>query len=313
MNINLELYNVFYYVAKNGSITRAAYELSISQPAISKTIKTLEEQINTPLFVRKRDGVSLTEAGETIYNKIKNAMELIDSAEEDIKSLTNLESGSINIGASKTIINEYLMPYIKQFHEDYPNISIRIFTDKPTELIKKANTGVVDIIFTNMPYSFPDSFETIKVMDLHDCLVASEKFEYLKNKKIKINDLENLPLLILTKGTITRTRLDDYCIEKNINIHPEMEFGSNSLVKEFTLAGFGIGMLTREHVKKELETNELFELDIDLPLKEKYLGLTIDKLLRLPSERLSAFFKVSTSSKLFWILKLSLRNKSKNV
>ena len=119
MNINLELYKVFYYVAKNESITRAANELSISQPAISKSIKTLEEQINTPLFIRKRDGVSLTEAGESIYNKIKEAIELIDSAEDDIKSLTNLESGSINIGASKTIIHEYLMPHIKKFHKEY--------------------------------------------------------------------------------------------------------------------------------------------------------------------------------------------------
>ena len=96
MNINLELYKVFYYVAKNESISRAANELSISQPAISKSIKTLEKQINTPLFIRKRDGVELTEAGETIFNKIKEAMELIDLAEQDIKSLTNeYENGYI--------------------------------------------------------------------------------------------------------------------------------------------------------------------------------------------------------------------------
>ena len=276
MNINLELYKVFYYVAKNESITRAANELSISQPAISKSIKTLEEQINTPLFIRKRDGVSLTEAGEAIYNKIKEAIELIDSAEDDIKSLTNLEAGSINIGASKTIIHEYLMPYIKEFHKEYPNINIRIFTDKTSELIKKAKMGLVDVIFTNMPYNFPNDFESIKIMDLHDCLVANENYNYLKGKKITKKDLEKLPLLVLTKGATTRIRLDDYCVENNITIHPEMEFGSNTLIKEFTEAGFGIGMLTKEHVKKELESNELFELDIELPLKEKYLGLVVD-------------------------------------
>ena len=276
MNINLELYKTFYYVAKNESITRAASELLISQPAISKAIKTLEEQLNTPLFIRKRDGVKLTEAGETIYNKIKGAMELIDSAEEDIKSLTNLDSGSINIGASKTIIHEYLMPYIKKFHKDYPNINIRIFTDKTSDLIKKAKMGLVDVIFTNMPYDFPYEFECIKVMDLHDCLVANKDYDYLKGKKITKKELENLPLLVLTKGAITRMRLDDYCIENNITIHPEMEFGSNSLIKEFTMAGFGIGMLTKEHVKKELESSELFELDIELPLKEKYLAMVLD-------------------------------------
>ena len=244
MNINLELYKVFYYVAKNESITRAANELSISQPAISKSIKTLEEQINTQLFIRKRDGVSLTETGNTIYKKIKEAMELINSAENDLKSLTNLEYGTINIGASKTIIHEFLMPYIKSFHKDYPNISIRIFTDKTSDLIKKSKMGLIDVIFTNMPFNLPSEFESINVMNLHDCFVANQNFNYLKNKVIDKDSFQKLPLLILTKGAINRIRLDDYCAINNMIIKPEMEFGSNTLIKEFTMAGFGIGMLT---------------------------------------------------------------------
>lgn len=276
MNINLDLYKVFYCVAKNESITRAANELSISQPAISKSIKTLEEQINTPLFIRKRDGVELTEVGKTIFNKIKAALELFNSAEDDIKSLTNLEKGSINIGASKTIIHEFLMPYIKMFHNEFPNIKIRIFTDSTSELIKKTKMGLIDVIFTNMPYSFPNTFELIKLMDLHDCLIANDNFIHLKDKIIDKKELEKLPLLVLSKGTITRIRLDDFCVENNITIHPEMEFSSNTLIKDFTLAGFGIGMLTKEHAREELESEKLFELKFNLPLKEKYLGMVYD-------------------------------------
>ena len=122
MNINLELYKTFYYVAKNGSISRAANELLISQPAISKSIKTLEEQLSIQLFIRKKDGVTLTEAGSALYKKIHDAMSLIWSAENDLEILTNQESGTINIGASKTIIHEYLMPYIKSFHQKFPNL-----------------------------------------------------------------------------------------------------------------------------------------------------------------------------------------------
>ena len=155
MNINLELYKTFYYVAKNESISRAANELLISQPAISKAIKTLEDQLNTNLFIRKRDGVELTEAGETIYKKIKDAMDLIGSAESDLKTLTNMESGTINIGASKTIIHEFLMPYIKSFHKAHPNINIKIHTDKTSDIIKKAKMGIIDVIFTNLPYTLP--------------------------------------------------------------------------------------------------------------------------------------------------------------
>lgn len=273
MNINLELYKVFYYVAKNKSISRAANELLISQPAISKSIKTLEDQINTSLFIRKRDGVELTEAGESIYNKVKQALELIDSAEKNISSLTNLETGSINIGASKTILHEFLMPYIKKFHLEYPKINIRIFTDKTVDLIKKAKIGLIDVIFTNLPFNLPIEFEQFKLMDLHDCLVANSSFSEYKDKMLNINDIEKLPLLILTKGATTRIRFDDFCMENNINIKPAMEFGSNTLIKEFTEAGFGIGLLTEEHIKKELESGRLFKINIDLTLKEKYLGM----------------------------------------
>lgn len=273
MNINLELYKVFYYVAKNESISRAANELSISQPAISKSIKSLEEQINTNLFTRKRDGVELTEAGETIFKKIKDAMDLIYSAENDLEVLTSMESGIINIGASKTILHEFLMPYIKDFHKKYPKINIRIFTDKTSDLIRKSKMGLIDVIFTNLPIALPTEFEEFKLMDLHDCFAVNKNYDYLLNRKIKKEDLEKLPLLVLTKGATTRIRLDDYCFDNNIEIHPEMEFGSNTLIKEFTEAGFGIGMLTEEHIKKELENGELFKLNIELPLKEKYLGM----------------------------------------
>ena len=298
MNINLELYKVFYYVAKNESITRAANELSISQPAISKSIKTLEEQINTQLFIRKRDGVSLTETGNTIYKKIKEAMELINSAENDLKSLTNLEYGTINIGASKTIIHEFLMPYIKSFHKDYPNISIRIFTDKTSDLIKKSKMGLIDVIFTNMPFNLPSEFESINVMNLHDCFVANQNFSDLKNKVIDKDSFQKLPLLVLTKGAINIIRLDDYCSINNMTINPEMEFGSNTLIKEFTMAGFGIGMLTEEHVKEEINNGELFKLNINFKLKDKYLGLVYNKdNLNLVSKRFIKYIKKNTVDK----------------
>ena len=273
MNINLELYKTFYYVAKNENISRASNELLISQPAVSKSIKTLEDQLNTKLFIRKRDGMELTETGVALYKKIKNAMELISSAENDLEVITSMDSGIINIGASKTILHEFLMSYIKDFHEKYPKINIRIFTDKISDLITKSKMGIVDVIFTNMPYSIPNNFDSIKLMTLHDCLACNSSFENLLNKKLNKKDLSKLPLLVITKGTTTRIRLDDYCAENNIEIHPQMEFGSNTLIKEFTEAGFGIGLLTEEHIKKELENGELFKLNLELPLKEKYLAM----------------------------------------
>ncbi|MBR2712720.1 MAG: LysR family transcriptional regulator [Bacilli bacterium] len=277
MNINLELYKTFYYVAKNKNISRAANELLISQPAISKSIKTLEEQLNTSLFIRKRDGMELTEAGEALYKKVKDAMELISSAENDLEVITSMESGAINIGASRAIIQNFLMPYIKEFHKKYPKINVRIFPEKTSELVDKSKKGIIDVIFTNMPYNLPNNFDSIRLFPLHDCLAASSAFDYLKNKKISKKELSKLPLLLLTRGATTRMRFDDYCSENNIIVHPEMEFGSNTLIKEFTEAGFGIGLFTSEHIKKELESGDLFKLKLEVPLKETYLGMIWNK------------------------------------
>lgn len=272
MNISLDLYKVFYFVAKNKNITKAAQELMISQPAVSKSIKTLENELNSKLFERTNNGVELTEVGNLIYKKIENAISLIESAENDIKSVLNMEMGTLRIGASKVIIDEFLMPYIIKFKNKYPKIDIKILTDN-TNLLEEYELGLVDIIFTNMPAVIPDKCKFVKLITLNNCFVANETYNEYKNKKLKPMDLEALPLLLLNKGTVNRTRIEEYCSNKNIQINPKMEFGSNSLIKEFTLNGFGVGMLDEEHIKEELESGKLFKLDINISLTEKYLGM----------------------------------------
>lgn len=272
MNINLDLYKVFYCVAKNKSITRASQELMISQPAVSKSVKILEDSMNSKLFNRTNKGVELTKLGELIYGKVENALALIESAEKDVQAVLNMDFGTLRIGASKVIIDEFLMPYIIKFKHKYPKIDIKILTDN-TNVLEKYELGLVDIIFTNMPAEIPNKCKFVKLITLHNCFAAGENYSQYKNKALKAADLENLPLLLLNKGTINRARIDEYCNNRNIHINPKMEFGSNSVVKEFTLNGFGIGMLDLEHISKELEEGKLFTLDIDVPLKEKYLGM----------------------------------------
>ena len=272
MNINLDLYKVFYYVAKNKNISRAAEELMISQPAVSKSIKTLENQMNIQLFKRTNNGVKLTEIGNIIYKKVENALTLIESVESDVKSRLNIQSGTLTIGVSRAIMDEFLMPHIIDFHNKYPNIKIKLLTDN-TDLIKKYQLGLVDVVFTHMPAEIPENCKFIKLTSFHNCFAANEKYINYKNKKLLNKDLEKLPLLLLDKGTINRNRIDEYCYKNKIKLNPEMEFGSNTLIKDFTLTGFGIGMLDEEGIKEELENGKLFKLDIDIPLREKYLGL----------------------------------------
>ena len=276
MKTNLELYKTFYYVAKNGNITQAANELMISQPAVSKAIKTLERDLNTVLFNRKNDGVSLNNAGELLYNKIKKSMELIVSAEEDITSLNNMEKGTINIGAGNTIMQRYLMPFIKEFHEIYPNINVKVNTLVTGELIKKAQVGLIDIVFTHLPNNIPDNFDIVKIKKLHDIFVVNKDSEY-KDIKINKKNLETLPLVLLPLGASNRKNFDKFCLSNNIVIKPLMEIGNDLIVEDCAESGLGVGLVVKEYVQKKLDNKELFELQTNFNIEEKDLVCLIDQ------------------------------------
>lgn len=275
MNTNLELYKVFYYVAKNKSISRAANELIISQPAVSKSIKQLESELNTILFNRTNTGVSLTYAGEVLFNKIKKAMELISSSIDDLNSLNNMEYGIINIGAGNTIIEKYLMPLINEFHNKYPNINVKVHTLDTTELIKRAQIGLIDIVFTHLPNTFPSNFEIVNVLTLHDILVVNKNSKYI-DKVLNKKDLEELPLILLPYGASGRKSFDTFCANNNINIKPLMEVGNDIIIEECAQSGLGIGLVTKEYVKDKLNNGELVELKTRFNFNDKYLCYIID-------------------------------------
>lgn len=275
MKTNLELYKTFFYVAKNKNITQAANELMISQPAVSKSIKTLERDLDTILFNRNKDGVTLTNAGEMLFNKIRRAMELIVSAEEDLSSLNNMESGTINIGAGNTIMQRYLMPYIKEFHELYPNINVIVHTVVTPELIKRAQLGLVDIVFTHLPNDIPNNFKIYKIKKLHDIFVVNKDSEY-KDKVIKKNDLKTLPLVLLPFEASNRKNFNKFCVANNIVINPLMEIGNDLIIEDCVQGGLGVGLVVREYVQNQLDNKELFELKTNFKLEDKDLVCVVE-------------------------------------
>ena len=276
MKTNLELYKTFYYVAKNGNITQASKELMISQPAVSKAIKVLERDLDMVLFNRNSSGVTLTNAGELLFNKIKQSMELIISAEEDLTSLNNMEQGTINIGAGNTIMQRYLMPYIKEFHELYPHINVKVHTLVTGELIKKAQVGLVDIVFTHLPNNIiPDDFEVFKIKKLHDILVVNKDSIYA-GRTINKKDLEKLPLVLLPFSASNRKNFDKFCTQNNIIINPLMEIGNDLIVEECALGGLGVGLVVKEYVQNNLDSGELVELKTKFNIEEKYLAYLIE-------------------------------------
>lgn len=278
MNIDFELYRIFYVVANHCNITKASEDLNISQPAISKSIKNLEEQLGGQLFIRTKRGVVLTEEGKEFYNYIKQAIEYINNAENKFTDLINLETGCIKIGISTTLTKEFLLPYLERFHSLYPKIDIQIITYLTSDLMPKLRNGLIDIVILNLNNkNYGNDIDIIKCKKINDCFVVNNKYKDLINKEMSLNDLNNYPLILQARGSNTREFLDNIASENGVVLKPNIELASYSLVVEFSKIGFGIGYATKEYIKKELKNNELFELKIKEKIPSRYIGIALSK------------------------------------
>ena len=278
MNVNFEYYRVFYAVANNGNITKASEELNISQPAISKCIKNLENQLGGQLFVRTKRGVILTEEGREFYHYIKQAMEYINNAENKFTELMHLESGSVKIGISSTLTKEFLLPYLEEFHKNYPKIDIEIVTNLASELIPKLRNGLIDMIVLNMnDEGYGKEIEIIPCMEIHDAFVVNDNYFDLTRKTISLKDLNNYSLILQAKGANTRTFLDNFAKENGVILTPNMELASYALVVEFAKIGLGIGYATLEYIQNEIKNHELYVLNLKEKLPSRYVGLALSK------------------------------------
>ena len=183
-------------------------------------------------------------------------MEYIHRAENKFTDLMNLEEGNIRIGVSTTLVKEFLLPYLEEFHNTYPNITIEIVTDLASVLIPKLRNGIIDIIILNLngKEDFED-IEFIKCREIHDAFVVGKKYEYLINKKLSLADLNNYPLILQSKTANTRKFLDDVVSKYNVVLNPCIELASYSLVVQFAKIGMGIGYATVEYIQNELDNN----------------------------------------------------------
>ena len=146
MNINYEMYKIFYYVATSGSISKASEKLMISQPAVTWHLKNLEVNLGVTLFIRTKRGVKLTKEGELFFEYVKKGVESFTNGENMLTNLKNLDYGSIRIGASTTVSEHVLMPYLGKFHEKYPGIDIQIVNTLTEDLLKELRSGNLDIL-----------------------------------------------------------------------------------------------------------------------------------------------------------------------
>ena len=270
MNVDLELYKIFYVVAKNKHMTKASEELHISQPAISQSIKKLESQLGGILFLRSNKGMELTEEGKMFYEYIKSAIELINNAENEFTSFKDLSVGEVKIGCSTTLTKMILLEALKEFHNDYPGININIKNDLTSNLINDLKLGKLDFVIFNESNIKENNLLLKKIMELKQGFIYNSK--YYNDNVNEYCDLNNYPLILQKEESNTRKLLDYIVSKNNVKLIPKMEVVSQELVIEFTNIGLGIGFTIIDLAMKKYDYLKELKINKKIPNISIYLA-----------------------------------------
>ena len=244
MDINYELYKVFYHVATTLSFSEASKQLFISQSAVSQSIKVLEKKLNQTLFVRSTKKVQLTPEGDILLKHIEPAINLIQKGENQLLEANTLNGGQLRIGASDTICRYYLVPYLNKFHKTYPNVHIKVTNQTSIECAHLLESGQVDFIITNYPNSGLLSSQNTRVInEFSDVFVANQEYFPLNGQTVSLGTLQTYPILMLERKSTTSEFLHHMFQKEQLDLVPEIELSSNDLLIDLARIGLGIAFV----------------------------------------------------------------------
>lgn len=273
MTNNYELYKVFYWAAKTGSLTQAAHALFLTQPSVSHAIKQLEESFGLTLFHRNSKGVSLTQEGAVLYSYIEQSQILISLAEKKMAELKNLDSGVLRIGGSDSLFKHYLLPFLEDFHLKYPDVGIQLLHGTTPEIMSYLKEGKIDLGVARMPI-VDSQIEVQGGIQLQDCFVAGCRYApEIQDKVLSLQELLEFPLVLFSRNSRARMAITEFFHGYGYELRPEIEVGSVDLLIELARKGLGLSYVAREFVSKELEEGSLFEIKLNVELPPSQVGV----------------------------------------
>lgn len=297
----LSSYRIFNTVAETGNLSKAAKALYISQPAISRAVSKLEQNLSVKLFIRGSRGVHLTEEGRLLYEHTKSAFDALRQGEENIRRIHNLGAGSLRIGVSTTLCKHILMPQLQKFIQMYPHIQISIQCHSTFEIMDLLESGKIDIGLISEPNSL-HNLEFLTITEVEDTFVATES--YLKNLKLReqedvssgitpvrknrrsaekkasdsaLSFFKNGTLMLPDEKHISRLHIEEYFNNNQIETGQILEFSTMDMLIDFSKIGLGIGCVVKDFVKHELENHSLIELTLPVKPAKRKVGFAYSK------------------------------------
>lgn len=274
MEQKLSLYHIFNCVAETGNISHAAKQLYISQPAVSKSLSSLEESLQAALFVRNSRGVKLTEEGCILYEHTKSAFDTLQKGEESLKRIHELGIGHLRIGASSTLCKYFLLPYLNAFVKENPHIKITIESQSTYHTLKQLENNTLDIGLVVKPDN-DKSFEYYSLGEIEDIFVATRA--YLDNLVLRENSADvfsSANIMLLDEENITRKYIEDYFKVNHIEPKHMLEVSNMDLLIEFAKTGLGVACVIKEFVQPELNDGSLLQIPLKIPVNKREVGFS---------------------------------------
>lgn len=276
MNYSLDLYKVFYFVCKNMSITEAANELFVSQPAVTKQIKNLEEALGKILFIRTKKGLELTDEGKTLYNSIKEPIEKLIDLDINVKKYPT----NFRIIAGYSTIKNYLINTVSKYNETHPEIHFELHSYNYHESIEMLKEGKADLIFSNLKNYENNDFDSLNIKTftiVQDTFIANGDYAKKIPHKIPLIELNNYSVICKAGKSVARDFIEDYFLKKNKQFKPKFELSNNWLIEEYISMNLGIGLVTKEFIKNKLAREEFIEIKTDVELPKREIGYSFRK------------------------------------
>lgn len=273
MEQNLSQYKIFYEVAKTGNISKAAKELYISQPAISKAIGKLEDSLDTVLFTRNSRGVQLTEEGKILFEHTRRAFEELINGEAELKRAKQFHMGHIHIGVSNTLCRYIMVSYLKGFIEQFPHVKVTIDSQSTTHTLSMLEQQKIDLGLVAQPRT-QKNLVFVPVMEIEDIFVASPA--YLENLRLREGEDADVfqvgNIMLLDRANVTRRYIDEYLSINHITPNNLLEVTTMDLLIEFARIGLGIGSVIKEFVREDLDCGRLIQVELGTPIHKRTVG-----------------------------------------
>lgn len=266
MNTDYNLYKIFLYLFEEKSISKTANKLYVSQPAISYSLKELENQLGYTLFYRNSKGIEPTLEAKELYGYISTAFNILNDAEEHIKNLNNLSIGCIRIGTPSHIGIFYLSRYIADFRKIYPGIKFEIICKSTADMVEMLETRKLDIIVDTLPINSKKNVTKVTLSRLYNCFAYNKNIMTDVHIK-KVEDLKNYPLILPSATSSIRLKLDEYMEAQNTKLSPVLESWTTEMMLEMVRRGVGVGYFIKNVIdtQNDKDNFEVVMFDNELP------------------------------------------------